>query len=423
MRVLLVSYPEKTHFMAMAPLAWALRTAGHEVRVASQPELTETITQTGLTAVPIDCTVDDPVEAELLDQIHYEASTFVQNFDFAGRDRTQWTWENLLGLENMMVPALYAALNNDAMVDALVAFARDWEPDLVIWETFTLAGAITARATGAAHARLVSGPDITLRARQEFLRLAGEQPVAYREDPTAEWLNWTLERLGSTSRFEEEMVTGQWTIDTTPASTRLDLGLHTVAMRFVPYHGASVVPGWLHGPAPRPRICLSLGISECDVSMSPADIIRAMADLDVEVVATLAESSREQVPEVPANTRLLDFVPLNDLLPTCSAIVHHGGIGTKATAELHGVPQVILPVGWDTAVMAERIEQLGAGLSVPAGELTVDGLREKVTQVVREPSFAESAERLRQEMLAEPCPNDVVPLLEKLTAEHGTGRR
>ncbi len=36
MRVLFTTYAEKTHFLAMAPLAWALRTAGHEVVVASQ---------------------------------------------------------------------------------------------------------------------------------------------------------------------------------------------------------------------------------------------------------------------------------------------------------------------------------------------------------------------------------------------------
>ncbi len=34
MRVLFTCYAEKTHFLAMAPLAWALRTAGHEVGVA-----------------------------------------------------------------------------------------------------------------------------------------------------------------------------------------------------------------------------------------------------------------------------------------------------------------------------------------------------------------------------------------------------
>jgi UDP:flavonoid glycosyltransferase YjiC (YdhE family) len=44
MRILFLICPSKTHLYAIAPLAWALRTAGHHVRVASQPD------PTGLTA-------------------------------------------------------------------------------------------------------------------------------------------------------------------------------------------------------------------------------------------------------------------------------------------------------------------------------------------------------------------------------------
>ena len=52
MRVLFVTSPEKTIFLSMVPMAWALRTAGHEVRVASRPGFANVITQAGLTAVP-----------------------------------------------------------------------------------------------------------------------------------------------------------------------------------------------------------------------------------------------------------------------------------------------------------------------------------------------------------------------------------
>lgn len=53
MRVLLVSFPWKTHFFSLVPLGWALQAAGHEVRVASEPYLLDTITGTGLTAVGV----------------------------------------------------------------------------------------------------------------------------------------------------------------------------------------------------------------------------------------------------------------------------------------------------------------------------------------------------------------------------------
>lgn len=53
MRILFATYSEKTHFLSMVPLAWALRSAGHDVRVASQPELVDVITTAGLPAVPV----------------------------------------------------------------------------------------------------------------------------------------------------------------------------------------------------------------------------------------------------------------------------------------------------------------------------------------------------------------------------------
>ncbi|MEV1049524.1 hypothetical protein AB0J18_31200, partial [Streptomyces sp. NPDC049916] len=53
MRVLFVLYAEKTHLYIQVPLARALEAAGHEVRVASQPELAPEITRAGLTAVAV----------------------------------------------------------------------------------------------------------------------------------------------------------------------------------------------------------------------------------------------------------------------------------------------------------------------------------------------------------------------------------
>ncbi|MGW0815747.1 activator-dependent family glycosyltransferase [Streptomyces viridiviolaceus] len=418
MKVLFTSLAHHTHYYPLVPLAWALRTAGHEVRIASQPELTDVITGTGLTAVPVEWSLGHIEDLGLLGRLHDEASAHVQGFDYAARGEHPWTWEQLLALENIMVPTLYGALNNDTMVDALVGFARSWQPDLVVWETFTLAGAVAARVTGAAHCRLVSGPDIGVRARKEFLRLAAGQEPEHREDPTAEWLERTLRRLGCDTGFDEDMVTGQWTVNTTPPSTQLALGLPTVQVRHVAYNGPSVVPDWLRADPGRSRVCVTLGSSASDVGVDLTGLLAGLADLDAEIVATVDEETRRAARHLPDNVRLVDFVPLNDLLPTCAAVVHHGGVGTKATAELHAVPQLILAFGWDTEVMGRGLEDIGAGICVPSADLSPDVLRKHVQRLITEPSFADGARRLQEELLATPSPNEVVPVLERLVAEH-----
>ena len=58
MRVLLTTYAERTHFLMMVPLAWALRTAGHDVRVAVQPKLAGAVTGAAIVVAAVIAAVE-----------------------------------------------------------------------------------------------------------------------------------------------------------------------------------------------------------------------------------------------------------------------------------------------------------------------------------------------------------------------------
>ena len=58
MRVLFTVVSSTSHLYPIVPLAGALRGAGHEVCVASHPDMVEAITAAGLTAVSVGETVD-----------------------------------------------------------------------------------------------------------------------------------------------------------------------------------------------------------------------------------------------------------------------------------------------------------------------------------------------------------------------------
>ena len=76
----------------------------------------------------------------------------------------------------------------------------------------------------------------------------------------------------------------------------------------------------------------------------------------------LLTEHRHQLPDaLPAVVRHFGFVPLQQLLPKCAAVVHHGGIGTVATALSTGTPQLVIPHAWDQLDNARRVIQLGAG--------------------------------------------------------------
>ncbi|MEU7698247.1 activator-dependent family glycosyltransferase [Streptomyces sp. NPDC015492] len=421
MRVLMTSIAHNTHYYHLVPLAWALKAAGHEVRVAGQPRVTDIITGSGLTAVPVG---DDEDMMELFAEIGGDITPYQEGLDFAEERPEARSWEHLLGQQTVLTSLCFAPLNGDSTMDDIVALARSWQPDLVIWEPFTFAGAVAAHAVGAAHARVLWGPDVIGRARERFVEAKAQQAPEHREDPMAEWLGWTLERLGLPAAGDgmEELLNGQWVIDPGPESVRLDLREPILPMRFVPYNGPAVVPGWLSEKPKRPRVCLTQGVSGRETHGKDAvrfqDLLAALGDLDIEIVATLDSTQRENLTEVPDNVRIVDFVSMDVLLPSCAMIIYHGGAGTSATALLHGVPQVVIGAHWDVPVRARQLDDLGAGIFIRPEDLDAATLRAAVQRVLTEPSLQRAADRLRAEMRSNPTPAETVTVLERLSRSH-----
>lgn len=70
----------------------------------------------------------------------------------------------------------------------------------------------------------------------------------------------------------------------------------------------------------------------------------------------------EQIPAVlPDHVRHVEFVPFRWLLPRAAALVHHGGIGSASQVLAAGIPQVIMPLGFDQFDNLARVERLGVG--------------------------------------------------------------
>ncbi|RZQ61170.1 activator-dependent family glycosyltransferase [Amycolatopsis suaedae] len=422
MRVLFTTYPEKTIFQPMVPLAWALRTAGHDVRVASQPSFAAEITQAGLTAVgvgrhqannwrrlqEIDPDVTDSRRAGL-----------PPPYDSAVADETTLDPEAMRAAYRTMVDSGHK-LNNFPLVPGLVEFARQWQPDLVVWEATTYAGALAARACGAAHARMLWSIDVFGVTRQRFLRATGGTGP----DPLAGWLGGYARKYGF--EFGEDLVTGQFTVDQLPGSLSMRAdGPHYLPVRYVPYGGAATVPSWLRERPARPRIGLTLGTSAVEqytgYSASVGEILHALSDLDVEVVATVAGSVQAKLGTVPGNARIVSYVPLHALAPTCSAVINHAGPGTLLTSALAGVPQLALPRDFDEPELARRAAAQGAVVSLHDGPVTGAHIREQVVRLLDEATFGERAAALREEILDLPAPGRLVGQLEELTVKFRTG--
>jgi UDP:flavonoid glycosyltransferase YjiC (YdhE family) len=103
-------------------------------------------------------------------------------------------------------------------------------------------------------------------------------------------------------------------------------------------------------------------------------------------------------------------------MPTCAAIIHHGGVGTMMTAAQDAVPQLVLPFDADQPELAERLARHGAGLAVPAAAATGARVRANLLRLLADDGMRRRAEKLRAEVAAQPTPHDLVPRLEELAA-------
>jgi len=156
-------------------------------------------------------------------------------------------------------------------------------------------------------------------------------------------------------------------------------------------------------------------------------MLDSLADLDIELVVTLPKQFQKELGHVPDNTRMVEFVPLHVIIPSCSAVIHHGGIGPFLDSIAHQVPQLIVSrVLPDIGERGPRLERAGAGLWIPGDdpeELSGARIREHLVRLLDEPAFREGAGRLRDDLLAQPTPAQAVRELERLTDRYRSRSR
>ncbi|NUK28488.1 glycosyltransferase, partial [Streptomyces lunaelactis] len=232
------------------------------------------------------------------------------------------------------------------------------------------------------------------------------------------WLGGYARKYGG--EFTEDMASGHFTVDQFPRSLQaVAPGVSYERMQYVGYGGPAGGSGWLWKEPERPRVALTMGLSATDVfsgyTIDTQEVLDSLADLDIELVATIADSEKAKLRRIPDNARLVPFVPMHVLAERCSAVIHHAGAATLATFARHPVPHLSLHYHFDQPFLAKKLTAHGAGLDLHTSEVTGPLLRDRLQRLLTEPSFAARAADLRDEMLALPTPNQLVPRLEELT--------
>jgi UDP:flavonoid glycosyltransferase YjiC (YdhE family) len=103
----------------------------------------------------------------------------------------------------------------------------------------------------------------------------------------------------------------------------------------------------------------------------------------------------------PEAIHFVGHVPHDWLFPRCTAVVHHGGIGTTAQALRCGRPALVEPHGNDQFYNAARVVALEVGAAADHRVLTPENLADALADHVLNPTVRRRTEQLGTKIRAE----------------------
>jgi UDP:flavonoid glycosyltransferase YjiC (YdhE family) len=370
-KILVVAAPLLGHVLPLVPLAVALREAGHEVRVACGGGVTEVNTR----GLP----VDDVAGGLHLGRV--TAGVVLRRPGSAVRERGGRAGTAVVG-------ELFGRVNA-GLVDAVVDLARRWRPDLVVHEPLAVAGAVAAARLGV--------PAVL----QENSLADGPALVA--ATLTSPALRAALHHHGL-----DDLPAPALVLTVAPRSV---VGPRAgLPLRAVPPEAGGEAPEWLRRPCYRPRIVVSRSTAPGASGADPARAVAAAAvALDAEVVLVRPRGHAAHR-GLAGSVRRTGWVPLDQVLPHATALVHHGGAGSALGALAAGLPQLVVPGAGDRRSTAELLAARGAALAVPVREISTEVL----SHLVRDPGLRCAAQEVQREMAGMPAPARLVDALEEV---------
>ncbi|RYJ27746.1 glycosyltransferase [Streptomyces sp. L-9-10] len=299
-----------------------------------------------------------------------------------------------------VVAELFAGVRVDLTVDEALAAAREWRPELIVTELADCVGPLVAAALDVPVANLAYGP-----ALPADFATAMDANVASR-----------YAARGVTPRPAAHY------LDTCPPAMQQDgwqppagrLALRPEPHGQTPAGQSPSVPAVTAAPADperRPRVLVTFGtVFSAPEVLSP--ILRELSKEDMELRVTLGlTASAEDFDVDHDRVTFVGFTPLSELLRDTDLVVAHGGAGTTIGTLAAGIPMVIAPQGADQFIQADRVAAAGAGLGLPGGTATPEGVAKAASAVLADQGFRAAARTVADQIAAMPSPAEVAATL------------
>lgn len=286
----------------------------------------------------------------------------------------------------------------DRMVPGVEQAVDEFEPDVLVVDQQTVAGAVVARRRGL---RWATSATTSAELVDPFAVMPGLR----------QWADALLVGLQVAHGIPESEASG----DAVRFSPELVLAFTTpelVGGQQWPPHWAFVGPaiGGRRGPAEPfewpwpaddasapagrpPTVLVSLGTVSAEAG---ARFFNVAAEAFVgSGVRALMVAPPELVADPPPEVAVRSRIPQLAVLPRVDAVVCHAGHNTVAESLAEGLPLVVAPIRDDQPVVAQQVVDAGAGVRVRFGRVGAPELRAAVRTVLDDPAYRQAARRIR----------------------------
>ena len=110
----------------------------------------------------------------------------------------------------------------------------------------------------------------------------------------------------------------------------------------------------------------------------------------------------------------IEYIPHDWLYPRVKVAIHHGGAGTTSASLHAGIPTIALPLAIDQFFWGERIQKLGAGLSIPQRKLNAQNLAQAIIEGLKNKEMQTQAKTISEALNKEDGIGVAVSQIKKL---------
>jgi UDP:flavonoid glycosyltransferase YjiC (YdhE family) len=182
---------------------------------------------------------------------------------------------------------------------------------------------------------------------------------------------------------------------------------HTLFVGGMPSPPAGDPPGWLADiPPDVPLAFVTLGTTFTGDYGFYAWAAQAAAGAGLLPVVAVGwnpippDDKAKLLAALPKGARLVNFAPLDHVLPRCRLMFHHGGMGTTHAAVVHGVMQIVVPHAADQRGNAVRVAQAKVGFNLTAVDVRRGGLAQGARALLADAWVADNARAVAAEFAA-----------------------